>query len=191
MRRQQLIRMLLVAGLLPLIVPVAAEAQSRGRTDGPPGSHIGAGGYEAAGFYRYSAEMQFGAALSERPALSGRDDGPPLSFGAAFSFWGDDWVRLDLSAHHLFHNSQTFFLVGPRFQTGFWPVSASAGVKGGLAIVPDFGIRFAISPQVGAEMLIGDRLVLGLGYALDIPVDTRDSTVVLSHRPHMNMGFRF
>ncbi|MFW5879049.1 MAG: hypothetical protein ACOCVR_04440 [Myxococcota bacterium] len=179
--------MLLVSALFLALAPGAAHSQKRGRTDGPEGSHIGAGGYEPAGFHRYSLELQFGAALSERPPLSGRDVGPPISLGALFAFWGDDWVRMDLSAHHLLSNGHTALLVGPRFQSGFWPVSGSAGLKAGLIWIPEVGPRFGISPQVGAEMLLGDSPLLGIGWALDIPIGEPG----LSHRPHMNAGFRF
>ena len=190
MRRRQIIRMLLAAAVIPMMVPQGAEAQKRGRTDGPPGSHIGAGGYESAGFHRFSAELQFGAAWSNRAPLAGTDTGPPISLGAAFSVWGDDWIRMDLSVHHLFHNEQTLFLVGPRFQSGFWPISASAGLKAGMAWVPGLGPRFAISPQIGAEMLLGDSLLLGIGWALDIPM-SNEASLALTHRPHMNLGLRF
>ncbi len=165
-------------------------SQKRGRTDGPPGSHIGAGGYESAGFYRYSAELQFGAAWSNRGPLAGTDTGPPLSLGAVFAIWGDDWIRMDLSAHHLLHNEHTLFLVGPRFQSGFWPVSGYAGLKAGLALIPDLGPRFAVSPHIGAEMLIGDRFLLGIGWALEIPM-SRETGLTSTHRPHMNLGMRF
>jgi hypothetical protein len=187
MRRSNLLKLALIAATVPLLLPLSAEAQRRGRTDGPPGSHIGAGGYDPAGFHRYSVEFQFGAAVSERPPLSGRDAGPPLSLGLGVAFWGDDWIRMDVSGHYLMNNGHLELLVGPRFQSGFWPVSASAGLKAGLIWIPDVGPRFGVSPQVGAEVLVGDRILLGIGYALDIPVGEPGVT----HRPYMNFGYRF
>ncbi len=169
-----------------LTPPLAAEAQKRGRTDGRPGSHIGAGGYDHAGFHRYSLELQFGADLTVEQA-----DNPPLSLGGAFSVWGDDWVRVDISGHYLMAAERLVILAGPRFQTGHWPVSLSAGLKAGPMWVDRGTPYFAVSPQIGLEMLLGDKLLLGVGWAIDIPFGVPSSQPGGSQRPYMNLGFRF
>jgi hypothetical protein len=67
-------------------------------------------------------------------------------------------------------------------------VSFYLGLKAGAFFVPDEGLRFGLSPQAGVDMfLLNERVVLGLGYALDIPIAQRGIT----NRLFMNVGYRF
>jgi hypothetical protein len=85
-------------------------------------------------------------------------------------------------------SGQVNFLAGPRFRTAGFPVSLNAGLKAGAFLVPDEGLRFGLSPQAGVDLLLAnERLVVGLGYALDIPIATRGIT----NRLFMNIGYRF
>ena len=74
-----------------------------------------------------------------------------------------------------------------------YPLSLHAGLKAGPIFIPEVGVRFGLSPQVGADLLVGNRedIILGLAYALDIPLpawaDGRNNT----HRVFMNLGYRF
>jgi hypothetical protein len=165
--------------------PLAAHAQERGRTDGPEGSEYGKGGYADPSGGRFSLELNWGAAI--RADL--HRDGPPLFFGATASFWGDDWYQLDFSGAYLLDGERMDLLVGPRFRTYGFPVSLSAGLKAGAFLIPDVGMRFGFSPQVGLDVATGDsdRIILGLAYALDVPVGDGDIT----NRLYMNVGYRF
>lgn len=170
-----------------MVVPLSAHAQGRGRTDGPEGSEYGKGGYSRVSESRFSLELNWGAAFAAE--LSRMDRGrPPLFVGATASFWGADWYQFDISGAYVLQNEQLNVLVGPRFRTYGFPLSLNAGLKAGAFIVPDEGFRFGISPQVGVDMLLAsERVVLGLGYALDIPFAEHGIT----NRVFMNIGYRF
>ena len=171
-----------------VVAPLSAHAQPRGRTDGPEGSEYGKGGYSRSSDSRFSLEVDWGAAFAARQSELESADGPPLFIGATASLWGADWYQFDFSGAYVLQSGQVNLLVGPRFRTYGAPVSFTAGLKGGAFIVPDLGLRFGISPQAGVDLfLANERVVLGLGYALDIPLASRG----LTNRLFMNVGYRF
>lgn len=171
-----------------VVAPLSAGAQPRGRTDGPEGSEYGKGGYSRAMDSHFSLELNWGAAFAPNMSEPVSSSGPPLFLGATASIWGDDWYQLDFSGAYVLRSGQVNLLVGPRFRTYGFPVSLNAGLKAGAFLVPDEGLRFGLSPQVGLDLLVADdRIVFGLGYALDIPIAIRGIT----HRIFMNVGYRF
>ncbi|HEX8436943.1 hypothetical protein [Archangium sp.] len=178
-----------VAALAAAVVaPLSAQAQERGRTDGPEGSEYGKGGYRRASGSGFALEFNWGAALAARQSEANSLSGPPLFVGATASFGGADWYQFDFSGAYVLRGGQVSALVGPRFRTYGFPLSFSAGLKAGAFFVPDLGLRFGISPQAGVDVLLAhERVVVGLGYALDIPLAERGIT----NRLFMNVGYRF
>jgi hypothetical protein len=174
-----------------VMAPLSAHAQQRGRTDGPEGSEYGKGGYSRTSDGRFSLELNWGAAFAA-DASTVRRDSVPLFIGATASIWGADWYQFDFSGAYVLQNGQVDVLVGPRFRTHGFPFSLNAGLKAGGFFIPDAGFRFGLSPQVGVDLLMAsERLVLGLGYALDIPVAGIDDFRGLTNRLFMNVGYRF
>jgi hypothetical protein len=169
-----------------VFAPLSAHAQARGRTDGPEGSEYGKGGYSRASDSRFSLELNWGAAFAAE--VLREQPGPPLFLGATASFWGADWFQLDIGGAYVLQTGQVSLLVGPRFRTYGFPVSFNAGLKAGAFLVPDEGLRFGISPQAGVDLLLAnERVVIGLGYALDVPIARHGIT----NRLFMNVGYRF
>jgi hypothetical protein len=170
-----------------VLVSLSAQAQPRGRTDGPEGSEYGKGGYADPMSSRFSLELNWGAAVAAESWRWG--EGPPLFVGLTASVWGDDWYQLDFSGAYLLNSGQVNLLVGPRFRTYGFPLSFNAGLKAGAILLPEAGLRFALSPQAGVDLLLGseERFLLGLGYALDIPI----GSLALTNRLFMNVGYRF
>ncbi|MFY0529402.1 hypothetical protein ACN28I_41635 [Archangium gephyra] len=172
-------------------VAPSAHAQGRGRTDGPEGSEYGKGGYSRTSDSRFSLELNWGAAFAA-DASTVRRGSVPMFFGATASLWGADWYQFDLSGAYVLQNEQWSVLAGPRFRTYGFPVSFNAGLKAGGFFIPDAGFRFGLSPQVGVDLLAAnERLVLGLGYALDIPFVGSGDFRGLMNRLFMNVGYRF
>lgn len=176
------------------LLPLTVGAQERGRTDGPEGSEYGKGGYEDLnGGRRFSLELNWGAAINQGTSPDGAPEGPPLFIGVTGSFWGDDWYQLDFTGTYAMDGGRMNLLVGPRFRTYGYPLSFHAGLKAGAIYIPEVGTRFGLSPQIGADVLVGNRedIILGLAYALDIPLpawsDGRNNT----HRVFMSLGYRF
>jgi hypothetical protein len=167
--------------------PLAAVAQERGRTDGPEGSEFGKGGYSRRSSGQVSLELNWGASFQG----DGNDaTDVPLFVGGTVGYWANDWFIVTGNVNYLFNNKALSFLVGPRFRTATYPVSAFFGARAGAMVPTQEGgsTRFALSPEAGADLLLGDHLILALGYALDIPVS---SDIVLNHRVFMNVGYRF
>jgi hypothetical protein len=168
----------------------AGAARSRvaqGGTDGPEGSEYGKGGYSEPGGGLFSLALNWGAGL---PGANGPLDGvsgAPLTVGLVATFWVDDWFVLDVAPSHLFNSGRTNVLVGPRFRTMGYPVSAYLGLHAGPVFGDDLGVRFLLSPQAGVEALLADHFLLGLGYAWDVPVSQDRS----NHRIFMTLGYRF
>ena len=180
---------LVLAALLAL--PLTATAQERGRTDGPEGSEIGKGGYLSPGGGNFSLNLNFGASIGGYPnsrlAPAGADFGPPLFLGLVGTYWASDWFLLELEGDYLLNNQTVNVLAGPRFRTAAFPIGLSAGLKAGIIYNTFNGVRFGLSPQVGADMLLADHLLLGLHYALDIPIGSPG----VDHRIFMAVGYRF
>lgn len=172
--------------IIAVLVSGTVLAQPRGRTDGPEGSEYGKGGYEDPGSGPFSLTLNWGAAIHSRSPLGGRPSGPPLFIGGTGTFWADERFVMDASVAYLLSNQQLNVLVGPRFRTGTYPVSGTAGLQAG-ALFQNSEVFFGLSPNVSAEMILKDHLVAGLGYALDIPIGGGE----VSHRIFMNVGYRF
>ena len=175
------------------VMPLTASAQERGRTDGPEGSEYGKGGYESLNEYRLSLEFLWGAAIRQEPSPAGAPEGPPLFLGITSAFSVDDWFQLDFTGAYMLDGGQLDLLVGPRFRTYGYPLSFHASLKAGALFIPEVGPRFGLSPEVGADLVLGDseNILLGLGYALDIPLPARLDGVGNTHRVFMTLGYRF
>jgi hypothetical protein len=174
------------AGLL--VIPRAVQAQDRGRTDGAEGSEYGKGGYQrAGGGTRFSLELNWGAAIEGSSTEGFSTGGAPLFVGGTASYWSTDWFLIDLSGAYIFPSKKGEILLGPRFRSLSYPVSFTFAAKAGPIFIPNLGARFGISPQVGADLFMENRLLLGLSYAPDIALGSGGIT----HRISMNIGYRF
>ncbi|MBM7114223.1 hypothetical protein [Archangium primigenium] len=173
-------------GVVCGLLPEDSWAQRRGRTDGPERSEYGRGGYSRQSSPRFSLTFDWGAGFAAEQSRL-RSGGPPLFIGGTASFWGADWYQFDVSGNYVLQNGLVNVLVGPRFRTYGLPVSFYAGLKAGAFLVPDEGLRFGLSPQVGVDLLPRGPFLIGLGYALDVPIASHGIT----NRLYMNVGFKF
>lgn len=177
-----------LAALAALLLSSSALGQARGRTDGPEGSELAKGGYaEPPGRSSFSLAVDWGASIFDRGPLTGQPLGPPLFVGATGSFWADEWFLLDASAAYAFDSGRVSLLVGPTFRSAPHPISGRIGLQAGAILSPSTGPRFALSPNLGGDLLIGEHVLLGLGGAADIPV-RGDGTAL---RLFMTLAFRF
>jgi hypothetical protein len=160
---------------------IPALAQSRGRTDGPEGSEYGKGGYSRLGGEQFSLAFDWGASIEADNSKT------PLFVGLTASYWSTDWFLLDFSSAYLLSSKRYNILLGPRFRSITYPVSLSIGLKAGPIFLQDGGVRFGLSPQIGGDLLLERRIILGLGYAPDIPLGSGG----VAHRIFMTLGYRF
>lgn len=169
------------------MAPFAAAQNTGGRTDGAEGSEIGHGGYSSPGGGRFSLALNWGASVQDNEPLSGARGSAPLFVGLTGAFWADDLFLLEASAQYLLNNNRLNFLVGPKVRTGFWPISLYAGLKAGAILIPNAGLRFGLSPEIGADILLRRKVMLGLGYAADFAIAGNGT----NHRIFLNLGYRF
>jgi len=171
-------------------VAVNGFAQDRGRTDGPEGSEYGKGGYQRIGGVSGHLSLQVdggGAVEGEGNPTSYSANGRPLFLGGTVSYWYSDWFLVDLSGGYVFTSKKSDALVGPRFRLPLNLLGFSLGLKAGALFIPSLGTRFGLAPNVAADVLIGDHLLLALNYAPNFAIGTNDVT----HLFYLSLGWRF
>lgn len=157
-------------GLTLILAAGAAAAAEPGRTDGPEGSEYGKGGY-----WRYRTggrvfiEPYFGAA-----AVRIDDDENGTEFeqtdlcsGIDVGYMVEDWLAFQLGYGHIHDQDTNLFALGMRslYQLDPFIYYFSLGAE---LYSPDSGEeRFGVVPGVGAEMMLSDRLRVGLAYQHD------------------------
>ncbi len=173
----------MTTALALLLVPFGAIASERGRTDGPEGSEIGKGGYERPGASNGSLAFEWGAAFGDDS-----DKGAPLYLGVKGGYSLNYWIDAEASFLYSIPTESYALLLGPSFRSdALDPIILFAGIKAGPMVFPGSKLYLGISPEVGAELLMGDRASVGLKYAVDFPI-SRD---LIAHRIGMTLGYRF
>lgn len=167
--------------------PLSLAQNTGGRTDGPEGSELGHGGYSSQGGGKFSLSLNWGASMQETQPLSGAGGTAPLFVGLTGGYWLDDLFVMEVSGAYLFNNNRVNLLMGPKARTGFYPISLYIGLKAGAILIPNGGLRFGLSPEVGADIVIRRKFLLGLGYAADFAIGGTGT----NHRVFMNVGYRF
>ncbi len=179
-----------VFGFVVLFAAFDAAAQEGGRTDGAEGSEQGKGGYEKpSGNGKFSVVLNWGASLpvGAQAPRSGTGNQAPLYLGGTVSLWMFDWLLFDAHGSYAFNTGRTNLLVGPRFRTSTWPVSASLGIRAGAIFDPQVGLRFGLAPVASVEMFVIKHLLVGLEGSFDVPLSGNDSGL----RIGLTVGWRF
>jgi hypothetical protein len=151
-------------------------------------SEVGQGGYTPpGGARRLGLALQWGAS-SEEPGRAAA--GPPLFVGARATLQAAPSVSVDAAAQYLLNSGRLQLLAGPRVHLGARPFSLFAGVKAGAFAVPGLPghVRFGLSPELGAAVRVGERLELGLAYALDLPLG---GDAARNHRAGLELALQF
>jgi opacity protein-like surface antigen len=157
------------AALLVALGGAAADAEP-GRTDGSEGSEYGAGGYS-----RYGsggglfAEAYFGAA-----AVDIEDDNTGLDLeqtdllsGIGVGYMVEDWLAFQVGFGHISEQQTNLFTLGMRSMYNLDPFNYYFSL-GAELYAPDQGDeKFGVVPGAGVEMVLSERLHVGLGYQHD------------------------
>lgn len=156
-----------------------------GRTDGPEGSEVGYGGYTTPTVNRFSLAADMGANIAMK-SFGGK--GTPIYLGGTLSYWMTDWASLGLHSNYAFNTERFIALIGPTFRTDSGgPLSFNIGLRAGIA--SDEKVRFALSPELGMDMLLAQRLIIGLLGAWDVPLGEGARPSQL--RIGLKLGWRF
>lgn len=161
-----------IAIALALTAGLALEtgAAEPGRTDGPEGSEYGSGGYwryRTGG--RFFVEGYFGAAAVdiEYDDAAAGFEATDLLGGVDLGYMVEDWLAFQLGYGHIADQGTDLFSLGMRSQYNLEPFSYYLSL-GAELYAPDAGDnQFGVVPGVGAEMLLGERVRVGLAYQHD------------------------
>ena len=72
-------------------------------------------------------------------------------------------------------------------RSGFYPMSVSLGLQAGALLLPGAAPRPVLTPRLGADLRLGPHALVGMGYALDLRLDTFE----VVHRVYLDLGWRF
>jgi len=155
---------------LVLALGLDAGAQEPGRTDGPEGSEYGAGGY-----WRYRSGGQFfvegffGAA-----AVDIEDDDAGIDFsetdllgGVDLGYMVEDWLAFQVGYARIADQNTDLFSLGMRSQYRVDPFGYYFSLGAELYSPERGDDQFGVVPGVGAEMVLGEHLRVGMAYQHD------------------------
>lgn len=180
----------LSVGLSVLMVANAAVAAAPRRTDGPEGSEYGAGGY-----WRYRTggqvfvEGYFGAASvsSKADDDAGEDfDQTDLLSGFYLGYMVEDWLSFQVGYGHIHDQNSGLLSAGMRSMYRMDPFNYFVSLSA-ILFSDDNDTRFGLSPGAGAEMMLSDRLTVGLSYKYDI-VLADQRTNINRFSAHIRLG---
>ena len=155
MRRITLIALLALA--------VGAQAATPGRTDGPEGSEYGAGGYHYKAQYgRFYTEGFWGAATVE-----GSDTETSLISGLNAGYMVEEWLAFQVGFARILEQNINLYAGGVRSAYITRPFNYYFSLDAELYSPESGDTRFGIAPGVGAEVILSDRLRVGLRYQRD------------------------
>jgi hypothetical protein len=141
-----------------------------GRTDGPEGSEYGKGGYR---YYRtggaFFVEGLLGAAAVDvEDDASGADQSQTdLIAGAELGYMVEDWLALSAGYARIADQNTDLFSLGMRSHYLVEPFAYYFSL-GAELYAPEVGDeKFGLVPGAGAEVMVGERVRVGLGYQHD------------------------
>ena len=147
-----------------------AEEPKPGRTDGPEGSEYGTGGYSN---YRTGGEFYiegfFGSASVDFEVEGMRDNQSEtdLISGIGVGYMVEDWLAFQVSYGVISDQDISLLSAGTRTSSDYLPFSYFFSVDGEL-FIPDKGdSKFAVVPGAGVELLLTEKLRVGLSYQHD------------------------
>ena len=163
-----------VTGLaLALCSPSFAEPEP-GRTDGPEGSEYGKGGYSRFGpGGQYFVDGFFGSA---QVAAEGADkeSETDLVAGVNLGYQIEDWLSFQIGYGYISDQKIGLYTIGARSRSDYDPFGCFFTLDAGL-LTPDVGDRkFAITPGVGVDLKLSEKLKVGLGFQHDFVMSEDD-----------------
>ncbi|MDP6039015.1 MAG: outer membrane beta-barrel protein [Candidatus Latescibacteria bacterium] len=172
---------------IALLLGGMAHAQT-GRTDGAEESEFGKGGYPFGGpLNRVYLNTAFGSGFFNTPGLSNTHTG--FLYGIDLGFEMDQWLGIQAGYAYLSDRDMSILSLGSRFAYTFEPFVYHVSLNAGL-YAPDNGERnFGLAPGAGVDIIIHDRVRLGLEYKHDfIFTDNRTTDI---DRVHAGLKFFF
>ena len=155
-----------IALIALLALAVGAQAATPGRTDGPEGSEYGKGGYwHKTQYGLFYTEGFLGAAT-----VKGSDDfdsDTDLISGLNVGYMVEEWLAFQVGFAHILDQNTNLYSGGVRSAYITRPFNYYFSLDAELYSPESGDTRFGIAPGVGAEVILSDRLRVGLRYQRD------------------------
>jgi len=176
----------LIAALVCL-APASVMAEETGRTDGPEGTEYGKGGNPfGTRLGRVYAGASFGSGFF---SLQGAGRKTGFLYGVDLGYEMDEWIGLQAGYAYLADRDMSIYSLGTRLCYPWERFVYSISIQAGL-YAPDLGERnFGLAPGAGIDILVHDRVRIGLGYKHDF-VFTDGRTTEMD-RVHAGLKFSF
>ena len=155
-----------IALIALLALAVGAQAATPGRTDGPEGSEYGKGGYwHKTQYDRFYTEGFLGAATVK--TSDDFDSDTDLISGLNVGYMIEEWLAFQLGFARILDQNINLYAGGIRSAYIRRPFNYYFSLDAEL-YSPEVGdTRFGIVPGVGTEVMLSDRLRVGLRYQRD------------------------
>ena len=174
---------------LCLLAAMAAPVwgQDTGRTDGPEESEHGCGGNPfGSSIGRAYVSGAFGSGCFDS-AGSGQDTG--FLYGLDFGYEMHEWIGVQGGYAYLTDRNTSIFSIGSNFSYAWHPFVYNLNVQAGL-YAPENGDRnFGIAPGAGIDIVLGEKVRLGLNYKHDYIFT--DNTTTEVDRVYAGLKFFF
>ncbi len=156
---------ILLALTFAFLVSGIASAQT-GRTDGTEESEFGKGGYPFAGqANRFYLNTSFGSGFFKTPGLTGTQTG--FLYGIDLGFEMDQWLGVQAGYTYLSDRDLSIFSLGSRFAYTYEPFVYHVSLSAGLYDPKTGSTNFGLAPGAGVDIIVNDRVRLGLDYKHD------------------------
>ena len=160
-----------LVGALVLVVGVGVGVADiePGRTDGPEGSEYGKGGYRYNRMGgQYYLEPFFGSAQVGRE-VEGADNISQTDLMGGFNagYQIEDWLAFQLGFGYISEQKISLFSAGIRNRYNLEPFGYFFALDAEIYSPEQGNNQFGIVPGAGAELLLSERLRVGLGYQHD------------------------
>ena len=158
-----------LAGVLGLVAAAGAAGPEPGRTDGPEGGEYGTGGYRyfgsGGGFY---LEGLFGSAQVDVEVPNADNTSKTdLIVGVTGGRQLEEWLAFQLGFGHISDQKINLFTAGMRNTYDAEPFGYHLSLDAEIYSPNEGDTRFAIVPGAGGELVLSERLRVGLGYQHD------------------------
>jgi hypothetical protein len=141
------------------------DAAEPGRTDGPEGTELGRGGYPFGGPEgRFYISPAFGSGIFDRNADSSRTG---LLYSLNLGYERDGWLAIEGGYAYLSDRKLSIYSLGSRFDYNADPFVYYFSAQAGLYKPTEGESNFGLAPGAGIDIILNDRIRVGLNYKRD------------------------
>jgi hypothetical protein len=158
--------------LVLLLAPAAARADSPIREGGTGRP--------------FSLSLAAGAAVPSTAATA-PVAGPRTFVELTAAWWASETFQGVASVGWRGPDRSLELLAGPAARSGFYPMSVSLALQLGAVIAPGGTTHPVLVPRLGADLRLGNHALVGMGYAIDLRLDTMG----IVHCVYLDLGWRF